>query len=77
MSPSDKNDTHLWYINISYINNITRITLHISHALCDSRTLESRFLVVIHSAINSLDNNIKEFLFKNTNYNSYRVSSWS
>ena len=68
MSPSDKNDTHLWYINISYINNITRITLHISHALCDGRTLESMFLVVIHSAINSLDNNIKEFLFKTTNY---------
>ena len=68
MSPSDKHDNHLWYINMSYNNDITRITLHISHALCDGRTLESMFLVVIHSAINSLDNDKKEYLLKNTNY---------
>jgi len=69
MCPSDKHDNHLWYIHVSYHqNNITRITLHISHALCDGRTLESMFLVVIHSAIHSLDDEERERLLEMTNY---------
>ena len=68
MSPSNKNDDHLWYINLSFKKNITRITLYISHALCDGRTLESMFLVIMHSAIESLDKKEKEELINNTNY---------
>lgn len=68
MSPSNKNDDHLWYINLSFKENITRITLYISHALCDGRTLESMFLVIMHSAIESLDKKEKEELINNTNY---------
>lgn len=68
MSPSDKNDNHLWYINVSYKESITRITLHISHALCDGRTVESMFLVVMHSAIESLDSEGKDIITRDTNY---------
>ncbi|ORX78885.1 hypothetical protein BCR32DRAFT_328352 [Anaeromyces robustus] len=68
MSPSNKEDNHLWYINISYKENTTRITLHVSHALCDGRTLETMFLVVMHSVIESLNKEEKEELLNNTNY---------
>ena len=68
MSPSNKGDNHLWYINISFKENITRITLYISHALCDGRTLESMFLVIMHSVIESLNKTKKEYLINNTNY---------
>ena len=68
MSPSNKNDTHLWYINISYKENITRITLHISHALCDGRTLERMFLIVMKSAIDCLNDKEKTNLINSSNY---------
>jgi len=68
MNPSNKEDNHLWYINVSYKNNTTRITLHVSHGLCDGRTLESMFLVVMHSVIESLDKEEKEKLINETNY---------
>lgn len=68
MSPSNKEDNHLWYINVSYKENTTRITLHISHALCDGRTLETMFLVVMHSVLESLNKEEKEQLVNETNY---------
>jgi len=68
MNPSNKNDGNLWYINVSYREAITNITLHISHGLCDGRTIESMFLVVMHSVLESLDKEEKEKLLRDTNY---------